>query len=349
MSLPVVDPSVFLDSAGLTTLKSEAAANAPGALRAAAQQFEALFTGMVLKAAQQANFKDPLFGSDQQSFYQDLYDQQLALEISKGPGLGLADMLVQQLRREGVGGSAPTPSSAPQPKAGASAAAASPPDAAPRADSNPTGAVSAAPGAIAGSSTASAACAPGSAEQVRFARALWPAAQQAARELGVSPMSLIAQAALETGWGQSVPRDAGGRTSHNLFGIKTGASWSGPSVTHLTQEYQDGAVVGVSAQFRSYGSAGQCFQDYVALLRGSPRYAGALGTGSNVRAFGAALQQGGYATDPAYAAKLSAVAESLVRALGRSPGAAPSAAPAAAAGSLKLASALPTTDGSDAL
>ena len=100
MSLPVADPSLYLDSGGLASLKREAAAHDPKALRAAAQQFEALFTSMVLKSMQQASFKDPLFGSDQQSFYQDMYDQQLALQISKGPGLGLADMLVQQLRRK---------------------------------------------------------------------------------------------------------------------------------------------------------------------------------------------------------------------------------------------------------
>ena len=103
-ALPAVDPSVLADTASLGTLQQAAAAHNPQALRQAAQQFESLFVGMMLKSAQQANFSDPLFGSVQASMYQDMYDDQIAAEISKGRGLGLADMLVQQLRRSGLPG-----------------------------------------------------------------------------------------------------------------------------------------------------------------------------------------------------------------------------------------------------
>ena len=161
---------------------------------------------------------------------------------------------------------------------------------------------------------AEAAC-PTSAQQAAFAQALWPDAQQAARQLGVNPVTLLAQAALETNWGRDVPQGDSGGTSNNLFGIKAGSSWGGPAVANSTQEYMGGAPTTVKAQFRSYGSASQCFQDYVDLLKGNPRYAAALGTGNDVQAFGSALQQGGYATDPAYAGKLTAVAGTLSRAL----------------------------------
>ncbi|HVS77780.1 MAG TPA: flagellar assembly peptidoglycan hydrolase FlgJ [Steroidobacteraceae bacterium] len=332
MSLPVADPSLYLDTGSLASLKREAAANDPKALRAAAQQFEALFTSMVLKSMQKANFKDPLFGSDQQSFYQDMYDEQLALQISKGPGLGLADMLVQQLRRGGLGESAPT--SAGSPGAGsASTATAGAGTSAPAGTGDPksaavspkAGAAAAAPSgsgssSVSSSATASASgsgasCTATSEQQAAFARSLWPEAQQAARQLGVSPVSLIAQAALETDWGRSMPRGTSGASSNNLFGIKAGSGLDGDAVESATREYSNGVPSSVQAQFRSYGSTSQCFQDYVALLQGDPRYAAALGTGGDVRAFASGLQQGGYATDPDYARKLGAVAHTLDRTL----------------------------------
>ena len=192
--------------------------------------------------------------------------------------------------------------------------------------------------------TASTTC-PTSAQQAAFAQGLWPEAQQAARQLGVNPVTLLAQAALETNWGRSMPQGTGGSTSNNLFGIKATAAWSGPAVANSTQEYSSGVASTVKAQFRSYDSAGQCFQDYVDMLKSDPRYAAALGTGNDVRAFGSALQQGGYATDPAYASKLTAVAGTLAHALTHA--AATSAAGPSA--SLKFAADLPTTDGSGAL
>jgi flagellar protein FlgJ len=335
---PLVDTSQLADAGNLAALKQAAAGNSPQALRAAAKQFESLFVSMVLKSMQKANFKDPLFGSSQGNLYQQMYDDQVAAEISKGKGLGLADMLVQQLRQE-------------QPAAaGSSAAAGSGQGIAPGATSrattaagpSATGAVPAGPTATA-DLTGQTAC-PTSAEQAGFARALWPDAQQAARQLGVSPVALLSQAALETDWGRSMPRNAGGGSSNNLFGIKA-TSWSGAAAAGRTREYSGGVATTVEAQFRSYGSPGQCFQDYVSLLKGDPRYAAALGTGNDVQAFGSALQQGGYATDPDYASKLTAVAGTLVRALASQP----TGNPVAASGPLKFAAALPTTSGSGTL
>ena len=368
-TLPLVDPNQLAATGNLASLKQAAANNSPQALREAARQFESLFTSMMLKSMQEANFKDPLFGSDQGDLYQDMYDDQLAAVMSRGKGLGLADMLVQQLRREGAGaadspgGSDPAGGTAPGPAAKSAAR--------PGAASGRTGGaiVRSSPAASTISPAASAtgttgiaqttatagtptAC-PSSAQQAAFAHALWPDAQQAARQLGVNPVTLLAQAALETNWGRDVPQGGSGGTSNNLFGIKAGSSWSGPAVANSTREYSDGAATTVKAQFRAYGSTSQCFQDYVDLLKGNPRYAAALGTGNDVQAFGSALAQGGYATDPSYAGKLTAVAGTLTRALTqRLAGLAPSAA--AAAGSdpsrpLKFAGNPPTTSGSGTL
>ena len=125
---PLVDTSQLASAGNLASLKQAAAKNSPQALRAAAKQFESLFTSMVLKSMRQANFKDPLFGSDQGDLYQDMYDDQVAAQISKGKGLGLADMLVQQLRRSGAGTGASdstgsSSSSAPRPTSGSARAA----------------------------------------------------------------------------------------------------------------------------------------------------------------------------------------------------------------------------------
>ena len=356
-TLPLVDPNQLAAAGNLSSLKRAAAGNSPQALREAAKQFESLFTSMVLKSMQQANFKDPLFGSDQGDLYQEMYDDQLAAQMSKGKGLGLADMLVQQLRRQEAGTTespgTPSPSkgttqgvgTASGARAGSarsatiaitpvSSAVSSAADTTRTAADTSAAAVStAAPAAAAtegiGSAGTSETVCPTSTQQAAFASALWPDAQQAARQLGVNPVTLLAQAALETNWGRSVPQDASGGTSHNLFGIKAGSTWSGSAVSNSTEEYSGGTATTVKAQFRSYGSAGACFQDYVDLLKSNPRYAAALGTGNDIHAFGSALQQGGYATDPAYASKLTAVAGTLAH--------------------LKFAATLPTTSGSGTL
>ena len=378
MSVPIVDSSQLAAAGSLSGLKQAAANGNPQALREAARQFESLFTSMMLKSMRAASFKDPIFGSDQADLYQEMYDDQVAAEMSKGKGLGLADMLVQQLRRAGVGGT-DTPSAntagnatvatgigGPQsgttaastgakttgtaaagatvgtPTAGAAGGSAgtrapgtasATANAAVAANTGSTAGV----GAAAGSAAAGTAACPTAAQQTEFANALWPDAQQAARQLGVSPVTLLAQAALETDWGRKVPQDAAGGTSNNLFGIKASSGWSGPAVVNSTQEYSGGVAATVKAPFRSYDSMSQCFQDYVDLLKSNPRYAGALGTGGDIRAFGSALQQGGYATDPAYASKLTAVAGTLTRALTEG------------SASLKFAADLPTTPGSGTL
>jgi len=135
-----------------------------------------------------------------------------------------------------------------------------------------------------------------------FVNRVWPHAQRAAAALGVSPQVLVAQAALESGWGRHVGGD------HNLFGIKAGSSWHGATRSVSTSEYENGTLHKESAKFRSYASIADSFDDYAALLKNNPRYAAALHAGGDNAAFARALQHAGYATDPGYAAKITAIA-----------------------------------------
>jgi flagellar protein FlgJ len=114
---------------------------------------------------------------------------------------------------------------------------------------------------------------------------------------------LIAQAALETGWGRSLPRNQYGESSLNLFGIKAGGDWHGPRAVVTTLEFVDGVPERRREPFRMYKSVGEAFDDYVALLESRPRYADAIGERS-AAGYAEALQRGGYATDPDYARKI---------------------------------------------
>jgi flagellar protein FlgJ len=282
MSAPTVSPGFYADFQGLDRLRASAARQDPQALREAAQQFEGLFTAMMLKSMREASLGSGLGDSEETKTYQDMYDQQLALQMAHGKGLGLADMLMQQLTRsQSAHGAAST-----------------------SAVSAPGGT---APVAAAGTATEPAT----SAQRASFVRSIEPLAQAAGNSLGVAPDTLIAQAALETGWGRNMPADSSGRSSSNLFGVKATDSWRGASVQASTTEFDQGTPSSTQAAFRSYDNAAQSVGDYVSLLRGSARFAGALGTGSDAQAFGSGLQRGGYATDPDYVNKLVATVATL--------------------------------------
>jgi flagellar protein FlgJ len=263
MSIEAPKAAFYADPAGLVALKRGAAAQTPEAIRETAKQFESLFTTMMLKSMRDASPGDSMFGSDQQEFYQDMFDQQLAVQLSRGKGLGLADVLVRQLIQGGGELSKPSVSNWP-----------------PR-------------------------------SQDEFVQAVLPAARAAAEKLGVDPEVVVAHAALETGWGRSVPTSANGKPSFNLFGIKAGSHWVGDSLHAKTKEFSAGEMQATQASFRSYESPEHSIQDYTGFLQSNPRYAAALNTGSDVGAFARGLQLGGYATDPDYVAKLTAVAARL--------------------------------------
>ncbi|MBW3550380.1 MAG: flagellar assembly peptidoglycan hydrolase FlgJ [Proteobacteria bacterium] len=322
-------------------------------LQTAARELESQFAQLMLKSMRSASMGDSMLGDN--TMYRDMYDQQLAREITKGRGLGLAPMIVRQLERGGGSGGAEGQhrSAAPMPLPQRAPAAALP-MAMPyshggsmmKMAASMTGGFALAPSRSGVSMTAmdiqppavrpiapaasptgtgkahdTAACdsrAPlDCSSPEAFVKSIWPHAQRTAAELGVSAKALVAQAALETGWGRRLAGGREGASSHNLFGIKAGARWDGGRVNAATHEFVGGVRRNERADFRAYGSVHDSFADYARLMR-NERYAGALAAGTDAGRFASALQQAGYATDPSYAAKISAIANgpTLQRALG---------------------------------
>ncbi len=290
MSSAPVNTSYYADFGRMEALKKTARQDQPAAIREAARQFESLFTHMLLKSMREANLGEGLGDSEQTQFYQDMFDQQLSVQMSQGKGLGLAERLVQQLQRTGL-----------TPPAAADPASASP---------------AAAPAATSSGSSSTPPTA--NLTQTQFIDGIWPYAAQAAKRIGVAIETVIAHAALETGWGRHLPAvssaagtAAAAAGSNNLFGIKAGGGWRGASADTHTTEYVGGNATTVQAPFRSYSSIAAGFSDYVDLLTGNPRFATALNQGGDAAAFAQGLQRGGYATDPAYVHKLVATAAAV--------------------------------------
>lgn len=309
MAIDGVSQQVYTDVNALSGLKRDAKAQTPEALREAARQFESIFTRMMLKTMREASSGDDLFNSQESGFYRDMFDDQISVDMSRGHGLGLADQLVAQMLRAGI-------VKAP---AGESTDAVTP--ATPGALQKPSGREFSLPaGSVAASPQA-------------FIQKMLPSAVAASKTLGVDATTLLAHAALETGWGRATPTSAEGKASNNLFGIKAGSTWRGESVGAATVEFDKGVASQRVERFRAYDSPQASFTDYVAMLRDSPRYAAALGQGGDVGAFASALQNAGYATDPRYAQKLVAVAQRVRDAVdkylkdGNSPPIDPSKAP----------------------
>ena len=255
-----------------------------------AKQFEALFMQMMLKSMRAASMGDPLFDSEQMDFYRDMHDQQLAMDLSSKQGIGLADALVRQLSRyvpEQAGSTAPA-----KPLHRSTAVTELP--------------------AITGrekSYTQHVYFNPPEQEMPEFTtneefiEHIWPHAQAAAHELGVSPEILIAQAALETGWGKKIIQRQNGESSFNLFNIKADHRWDGGKVVKQTIEFEDGVARPQRAAFRAYGSVQDSFDDYVDFLKQHGRYRNALQSNTDEE-FMSELKQAGYATDPHYVKKV---------------------------------------------
>lgn len=298
----------WTDLSGFGQLRASAEHDSKAALPAVARQFEAIFTQMMLKSMRQADFGDPMFESQAGNAYRDLYDQQLSLSLaSHGRGIGIAQMLIRQLGGTSTA-TAPTHAT-PPPSTGDN-------NDAPHHGHGMLGTTlhalgtlldGAVPTATESFNTATHSLA---GDPAAFVRTLAPHAEAAARTLGVSIRAVLAQAALETGWGRHMPARGDGRSSYNLFGIKAGQTWDGQRVNVPTLEYENGVAVRKHDSFRAYDSAGEAFDDYTRLLSGSPRYSPALNQGNDVAGFAQALVHAGYASDPAYAAKLTAIADS---------------------------------------
>ena len=276
-------------------------------LKAAAQQFETLFLQMVMKSMRDATPQDGLFNSDQTRFYTSLLDQQMADNLSKtGKGVGFAKLIEQQLGR-----TLTNPDGTPvTPNLPANAAATSlPMQTSDTRHLQYTPVPSALPTSadylkVTPQTSARAEVSSGTSND--FVNRVWPHAVEASRSTGIPPQFLVAQAALETGWGKNEIRRADGSPAYNLFGIKAGKNWDGQSVEAKTTEYVDGNPVVSTERFRAYASYEESFKDYANLLRSNPRYSGVIGSQDGTE-FARRLQQAGYASDPQYADKLSRI------------------------------------------
>jgi peptidoglycan hydrolase FlgJ len=277
--------SLALDPRNLERLRSDAGKAPEKAVREASKQFEVLFVNMLLKSMREAAPQNGPLDSDQTRLYTGMLDQQLAQTMS-ARGIGLADIMARQLTRGGTPPSGAT--TAPEAPQRAS-------DPAPAAEADPT------PPTVRRNARAR-----------RFIDKMWPHAVEASRATGIPPHFILGQAALESGWGTREIRGANGQPTHNLFGIKAGRSWGGQTSSTATTEFVRDVKQRTIAKFRSYESYAEAFRDYANLLKNNPRYARALEAGNDPAAFARGLQQAGYATDPAYASKLTRVITSSV-------------------------------------
>ena len=299
------DPSIYLDLQGLSQLRTQARENSPEAVRAVARQFEGLLMQMMLRSMREASLGDGLTDNEQTEFYQSMFDQQISLTLSKGRGMGLADMLVKQL-----GGNYPNPTSVEantEAKKDRLESLKNTPFAFPAARTAPQMPLPQVHNGVVQTP-------PVFTSPEEFVKSLWPLAQQTGKALGVAPQAILAQAALETGWGQAIMQQPDGRSTHNLFGIKADGRWEGERVVMPTLEYTHdkvGSKAGMRNElFRSYDSYAASFADYANFLRTNPRYGQALLSGQNPVLFTQALHQAGYATDPNYNLKINNIINS---------------------------------------
>jgi flagellar protein FlgJ len=292
------------DLQGLETLRKAALKGDEGALQEAAQQFESIFVQMMIKSMRKASEvlsdEDSPFNSQNVKFYQDMHDQQLASSLSASGSIGLADIVVKQLSQHLPGSDYQSANVV-------------------RGDGN-LAEINARrernleqiqeryiraeesqgrPAKIAAFTSPE-----------EFVETLLPEAKKVAHELGIDPLAVVAQAAVETGWGQHMIHKNANENAHNLFGIKADARWEGEKASIETLEFRQGVAQKEKADFRAYDSFEAGLRDYVDFIKQSPRYAKALENGGDSDVYFKGLQEAGYATDPQYAAKIKNVLKS---------------------------------------
>ncbi|WP_413510076.1 flagellar assembly peptidoglycan hydrolase FlgJ [Serratia liquefaciens] len=281
------------DAQTLNGLKRDAASDPQGNLKQVAQQVEGMFVQMMLKSMRAALPQDGILSSDQSRLYTSMYDQQIAQQMSQ-KGLGLADMMVKQMSNANA---VPSETAGTSPMALDDEVLRTLPNQA--LEQTLRRAVPKAPSA-----------APLSLNNGNFVARLSTPARVVSQHSGIPHQLIVAQAALESGWGQREIPAADGSPSYNLFGIKAGGSWDGPVTEITTTEFEQGTAKKIKAKFRVYGSYVEAMADYVKLLTNNPRYAGVANARSPEQA-AQALQQAGYATDPQYASKLVSVIQQM--------------------------------------
>jgi flagellar protein FlgJ len=271
------------DATSIQSLRYAAAKDPKAAIKETAKQFEALFMQQLMKSMREATISSGMLDNEGTKLGTEMLDSQYANKMSGLPG-GLADAIARQLERQ-MGGAAAAPSTP----------------------------------AAAGAATVSTGASLSS-KQVDFVTSHQAAARSAEAASGIPAAFMIAQAAHESGWGKREIKNADGTSSHNLFGIKAGAGWTGPVTEITTTEYVGGEAQKVSAKFRAYASDDAAFRDYATLMKESPRYSGVVAqaaqgpaTAASAQGFAQGLQRAGYATDPAYADKLARVINATLR------------------------------------
>lgn len=280
----------FFDLSNLNSLREEALQGDPDkkALKQVAAQFESIFTQMLFKSMRKANEafedEDSPFNASSVKFYRDMHDQQLSMELSQSGALGLADIIVEQL--------------SPTPGKYTPASLFAPSQIAPQVSK------SSSVKAITDETTTSSANTKPIESEQSFVSELWQHAKQAAEKIGLSPAVMLAQSALETGWGKHVIAKSDGQSSNNFFNIKADKSWQGDKAAKASLEFEDGVAVKKQSNFRAYNSIAESFDDFVNFLQQNPRYQSALKTTANPTEYLSELQKAGYATDPNYADKI---------------------------------------------
>lgn len=288
--------SAAWDAQSLNELKAKAGQDPAANIRPVARQVEGMFVQMMLKSMREALPKDGVFSSDSTRLYTSMYDQQIAQQMTAGKGLGLAEMMVKQMTQ----GQAQPADDAPQVPMKFSletvtsyqnqALTQMVRKAIPRASDS--------------------ADEPLSGDSKDFLAQLSLPAKLASQQSGVPHHLILAQAALESGWGQRQIRRENGEPSFNIFGVKASGSWKGPTTEITTTEYENGEAKKVKARFRVYSSYLEALSDYVGLMSRNPRYA-AVTTAATAEQGAQALQNAGYATDPHYARKLTSMIQQL--------------------------------------
>ena len=266
------------DAQSLAALRTRAATDPKAAVREVAKQFEALFMQELMKSMRAATLSSGMLENEGSKLGTDLLDQQFATQMTGLPG-GLSEAITRQLERQM--GMAPGPIPLPV--------------------TTKPALLPERPARIPDRSAA------------EFVQQHGPAAQAAEAATGIPAAFMIGQAAHESGWGRREIRHADGTPSHNLFGIKAGPDWKGAVAETTTTEYVDGRAIKTVARFRAYASPAESFADYARLMKDSPRYQRVLAPGQDAGGFAASLQRAGYATDPAYAEKLTRVINTALR------------------------------------
>jgi len=256
--------------------------------------------------------KDNFMHSSESNFYRDMMDNQLGVSLSEGRGIGLADVLVRQLKHN-----VSLQSGDSQIDDGVSAA--KKPEESLEAVVDRLKDMPFFKGAMKEAQTLEKSELRFDSPQ-QFVDKLYPIAEKAAANIQLDPKYLVSQAALETGWGQHIIKNESGDNSYNLFGIKADERWQGEVAQVSTLEYRDGVAVKEKANFRSYDSLEDSLNDYVDFIQGQDRYREALsraaeGSIASGAEYMQALQSAGYATDPNYAQKVNAIAQQPMLAL----------------------------------